>query len=74
MPARLAQVVAGPWDERTITNSAPALGATVASTIPVATDNAFVTVDVTTAVKNWLDGVVPINGLALVAKTPIHPL
>ena len=64
------QVVNGSWNELTITNAtAPTLGAVVATAVPVTTDDSFVSVDVTTAVKNWLNGTVASNGLALVANT-----
>jgi outer membrane lipoprotein-sorting protein len=64
------QTVNGAWNELIITNAnAPTLGSSVVSAIPVATANTFVSVDITTAVKNWLNGVVVNNGLALVANT-----
>ena len=60
--------VAGAWSESTLTNnSAPALGSAVATAIPAAT-NTFVTVGVTALVGEWLDGVIPNNGIALVAS------
>lgn len=60
--------VSGAWSESTLTNnSAPALGSAVATAIPAAT-NTFVTVDVTALVRDWLDGVTPNNGIALVAS------
>jgi hypothetical protein len=59
--------VNGAWSESTITNnSAPALGAAVATAVP-AGNNTFVTVDVTALVRDWVDGVTPNHGVALVA-------
>jgi hypothetical protein len=62
--------VNGTWNELTITNAnAPTIGPIVASAVPVTTANSFVTVDVTSAVKNWLNGTVPNDGLAIVPNT-----
>lgn len=59
--------VTGTWAESTITNNtAPALGAAVATAVP-ASANAFVAVDVTPLVRDWLDGGLANNGIALVA-------
>lgn len=61
--------VTGAWAEGTITNAnAPALGANAATAVPVTGTNSFVTVDVTALVRDWLNGVLPNNGLALVGN------
>ena len=63
--------VTGVWDEGTITNnSAPALGSTEVSGAVVTTqdDGNFVSVDITLLVKDWLNGVLTNNGIALVAN------
>jgi hypothetical protein len=49
------------WTESTIKyGSAPSLGTLVVSAVPVTTANAFVVVDLTQLVKDWLNG--PLNG------------
>jgi collagen type VII alpha len=64
------QNVNGSWNELTITNAnAPALGGIVASAVPVTSANSYVSVDVTSAVKNWLNGAVANDGLALIPNT-----
>ena len=67
--------VNGAWSEKTITaNLSPALGSTVAASIPVAKANAhdYVLVDVTAAVAAWLDGTQANDGLALVGNSPFN--
>jgi len=61
--------VAGTWDEGTITNNtAPALGALLTSfSVDATNQDRWVTIDVTSLVKDWLDNVLPNNGLALIA-------
>ena len=61
--------VAGDWDEGSITNNtAPALGSLLTSLSFDATSEArWVTVDITPLVKDWLDNVLPNNGIALIA-------
>ena len=62
--------VTGVWDEATVTgNTAPPIG-TLESAISVdATHtNQWVTLDVTQLVKDWLDGILPNEGIALVAN------
>jgi hypothetical protein len=57
------------WTEDTINaGNAPALGMIVASGVPVSASAplTFITVDVTAAVRDWLNGVSSNNGLALV--------
>jgi len=68
-------LVNGAWSESTITaNLAPALGGTVAASVPLATSNKndYVIVDVTSAVQAWLNGNQPNDGLALLANSPLN--
>lgn len=63
--------IIGVWNEATVTsNTAPSLGGVeVIGVILTAQDvDSFVTIDLTPLVKDWLDGVLPNNGLALVAN------
>src|SRR5204862_245909 len=46
----------------------PTLGATIASALLAPPKNEFLLVDVTAIVKDWLDGVAPNDGVALVAN------
>jgi len=65
----------GNWTEAGVNGfNAPAPGATVASNVPVSTQFTFVTVDVTTAVQNWVGGVTPNNGFLLQGNvsTDVH--
>lgn len=61
--------VAGAWDEGSITNNtAPALGSLLTSlSFDATNEDRWVTVDIKSLVKDWLDNVVPNNGVALVA-------
>ena len=61
--------VAGAWDEGSITNNtAPALGALLTSvSLDATSEDRWVTVDITPLVKDWLNNVLPNNGVALVA-------
>jgi len=64
--------VNGSWGEKTITaDLAPALGNTIASSVPLtnANTNDYVLIDVTTAVGEWLNGSQPNDGMALVANS-----
>jgi hypothetical protein len=58
------------WSESGLTDSAslPLAGTAEVSGVPVASmdKNNFKTIDITQLVKDWLDGVLPNNGLALV--------
>jgi hypothetical protein len=57
------------WTEDNISaGNAPALGAAVVSGVRITTaaPRTFITIDVTAAVRDWLNGVSPNNGLALV--------
>ncbi len=65
-------LVNGSWTELKIAyNNALALGATVASNIPLTTANIndYVIVDVTSAVQDWLNGSQANDGIALVANS-----
>jgi hypothetical protein len=62
--------VNGTWAENTIThNLAPALGTTIAPSVPITTasKNQFILIDVTPAVQAWLSGTTN-DGIALVAN------
>ena len=62
--------VNGSWAENTIThNLAPALGTTIAASVPLTTaeKNQFILIDVTAAVQAWLSGTTN-DGIALVAN------
>ena len=62
------QPVTGSWNETSVSgSSAPALGAAIASAVPVNRGRDFVAIDVTTLVRSWLDGT-PNNGLAVVTS------
>jgi hypothetical protein len=61
--------VTSAWSEPTVSGSdEPMLGAALATAVPVPGKNGFVAIDVTALVKDWLDGVAPNDGLALVAN------
>jgi hypothetical protein len=65
----------GAWAESTITaNLSPALGTTIAASIPLSSTNVhdYVLIDVTAAVGAWLDGAQANDGLALVANSPLN--
>ena len=67
--------VNGAWSESTISaNLAPALGATIAPSVPLAKSQAkdYVLVDITAAVQAWLNGTVSNDGIALVASSPLN--
>lgn len=67
--------VNGTWAEKTITaNLAPALGTTIAASIPLSSSNAkdYIIVDVTSAVQAWLNGTQPNDGVALVGNSPLN--
>ncbi|HWG36243.1 MAG TPA: DNRLRE domain-containing protein [Terriglobales bacterium] len=68
VPGSVSVLLAGSgWTESTVNgNNAPAPGAVVGS-IPVATANTFVTIDVTAAVQNWLNGGAANDGFLLEA-------
>src|SRR5207244_5214831 len=61
--------VTSAWSEATISGTnEPTLGATIASALLAPAKNDFLLVDVTAMVKDWLDGVAPNDGGALVAN------
>lgn len=67
--------VNGAWSEKTITaNLAPAMGATIAGSVPLTASNVhdFIIIDVTSAVGAWLDGSQANDGIALVANSPLN--
>jgi hypothetical protein len=66
--------VNGSWSENKITaNLAPALGSTIAASVPLASanKNGYLTVDVTSALQAWLNGSQANDGIALVANNPL---
>lgn len=60
----------GSWAETTVsgTSGFPAMGGLVASAVPVSTAGTYVTVDVTSAVQNWINGSVN-SGLMITANS-----
>lgn len=63
--------VTSTWDEATLTfNASPTLGSTDVSGAPVTAldEAAFVSVDITLLVKDWLNGSIANNGIALLAN------
>ncbi len=65
--------VNGTWTESTIdASNAPALGTTIAASVPLTTKdkNQYILVDITAAVQAWLSGT-PNDGIALVANSPL---
>jgi hypothetical protein len=67
--------VNGTWTESTITaDLAPALGTTIAASIPLVTadKNQYILVNVTAAVQAWLNGSHANDGIALVGNSPLN--
>ena len=67
--------VNGSWSESTITaNMAPALGTTIAASVPLTKSEAhdYILIDVTAAVGAWLDGTQANDGIALVGNSPFN--
>jgi hypothetical protein len=67
--------VMGDWTEKTITGAMePTLGTAVAVGVEVnsATRGKYLLIDVTPAVKAWLDGTLPNNGLVLVGDNAVR--
>jgi hypothetical protein len=65
--------VNGTWTENTIdASNAPALGTTIAASVPLTTadKSQYILVDVTAAVQAWLSGTAN-DGIALVANSPL---
>jgi trimeric autotransporter adhesin len=66
--------VNGAWAEKTITyNLQPAIGTTIASSVPLTTASAgkYLEIDITSAMVEWLNGAQPNDGIALVANSPL---
>jgi hypothetical protein len=66
--------VNGTWSESTITaNLAPALGTTIAASVPLTTadKNQYILINVTAAVQAWLSGTAN-DGMALVGNSPVN--
>jgi hypothetical protein len=66
--------VDGAWTESTINaNLLPALGTTIAGSVPLVKSNAhdYIIIDVTSAVSAWLNGTQANDGIALVANSPL---
>jgi hypothetical protein len=66
--------VNGTWSESTIdANNAPALGTTIAASVPLATTqkNQYILIDITPAVEAWLNGSQANDGIALVGNSPV---
>jgi hypothetical protein len=64
------QNVTGNWSELTITAAnQPALGSLVGTGVSVTTNNTFVSIDITSAVRGWLTSPATNKGLALVPTT-----
>ncbi|MFY9845199.1 MAG: DNRLRE domain-containing protein [Terriglobales bacterium] len=67
--------VNGTWSEGTIdANNAPALGSTIAASIPLITadKNQYILIDITAAVQAWLNGTETNDGIALVGNSPLN--
>jgi hypothetical protein len=67
--------VNGRWLETTITaNLSPALGGTIASSVPLTKSQAgdYIIIDVTAAVEAWLNKTQANDGIALVANSPLN--
>ena len=68
--------VGAAWAEATLTNaSMPALGATEVTAVSGGTNQTFISIDITNLVKDWLNGTLVNNGVALVANASgtTHP-
>ncbi len=66
--------VNGTWAEATIdANNAPALGSTIAASVPLTTadKNQYILIDITSAVQAWLNGTAN-DGIALVGNSPLN--
>jgi hypothetical protein len=67
-------LVNGTWTEEKIQSSnEPALGTTIAASIPLNTTSklTYVEIDITPALVQWLNGTQPNDGIALVANSPL---
>ena len=66
-------LVNGSWAEATLNaNNAPALGSTIAASVPLTKSQAkdYILIDITPALQDWLNGT-PNDGIALVANSPL---
>ncbi len=66
--------VTGTWSEQTIKyNLQPALGTTIAATVPLTTASKgkYIEIDITSAMVEWLNGTQVNDGIALVANSPL---
>jgi hypothetical protein len=66
-------LVNGSWTEAKLTaNNAPALGPTIAASVPLTKSQArdYILIDITSALQDWLNGT-PNDGIALVANSPL---
>jgi hypothetical protein len=67
--------VNGTWLENTITyNNAPALGSTIAASVPLTTadKNQYILINVTSALQAWLNGSQANDGIALLGSSPLN--
>jgi hypothetical protein len=67
--------VNGSWSEGKITaNNAPALGTTIAASVPLTTanKNQYILIDITSALGDWLNGSQANDGIALVGNSPLN--
>ncbi len=67
--------VSGPWAEKSITaNVSPALGTTIAGSVPVTTalNGDYLLIDITSAVVSWVETPSQNFGIALVANSPLN--
>lgn len=65
-------LVNGNWSENTLNaNNAPALGATIAASVPLTKSRVrdYILIDITQALQDWLNGT-PNDGIALVPNSP----
>ncbi len=68
-------LVNGTWSETALNaNNAPALGATIAASMPLISANkgGYILVDITPALQGWLNGTQPNDGIALVGNSPLN--
>jgi hypothetical protein len=60
-----------PWGELTVNgNSPPSSGSVVATAVPTATANTYITVDVTAAVQGWITSPASNNGFMILPNAP----
>jgi Collagen triple helix repeat (20 copies) len=70
VPGKLSvQIVNGAWNEASLRfGNAPTLGAIEVSDISVSVKNQWLEVDLTELVRDWIDGVIPNHGIAIVPQ------